>query len=178
MTFRMQQQLQEFDFEVVHRAGAKHGNADGLSRMLEEGPDWQPGEKEEAFGPCPQAIPLEEASRRVGWSQTDIVATFSDSDVPDDKEAISWERTPLEISSLQKEDESIARVFYWAELYGESSDMPSLGTNLIPKEQAVQYGPEVLAYWSKRNELTIRGGILFKKCFPNERTIPDMFFRQ
>ena len=45
--------MQEFDFEVVHRAGAKHGNADGLSRILEEGPDWQPGEKEEAFSPCP-----------------------------------------------------------------------------------------------------------------------------
>ena len=43
MTFRMQQQLQEIDF---NRAGAKHGNADGLSRMLEEGPDWMPGEKE------------------------------------------------------------------------------------------------------------------------------------
>ena len=39
MTFRMQHQLQEFDFNVVHRAGAKHGNADGLCRMLEEGPD-------------------------------------------------------------------------------------------------------------------------------------------
>ena len=50
MTFRMLHQLQEFDFNVVHRAGAKHGNADGLSRMLEEGPDWMPGEKEKAFG--------------------------------------------------------------------------------------------------------------------------------
>ena len=112
MTFRMQQQLQEFDFEVVHRAGSKHGNADGLTRLLEEEPDWQPGEKEEAFGPCPQAIPLEEALRRVDRPQTDIVAMLSDGDVPDDNEAISWERTSLEISSLQKEDESIARVFY------------------------------------------------------------------
>ena len=94
--------------------------------MLEEGPDWQPGEKEEAFGPCPQAIPLEEAFRRVGWPQPDIVAMLSDGDVPDDNEALSWERTLLEISSLQKEDESIARVFYWAELDGESGDMPSL----------------------------------------------------
>ena len=108
----MQQQLQEFDFEVVHRAGSKHGNADGLTRLLEEEPDWQPGEKEEAFGPCPQAIPLEEALRRVDRPQTDIVAMLSDGDVPDDNEAISWERTSLEISSLQKEDESIARVFY------------------------------------------------------------------
>ena len=108
MTFRMQQQLQEFGFEVVDRAGAK--------QSLEEGPDWLPGEKEEAFGPCPQAIQLEEALRRVGRPQTDIVAMLSDGEVQDDNEAISWERTPLEISSLQKDDESIARVFYWAEL--------------------------------------------------------------
>ena len=109
--------------------------------MLEEGPDWQPGEKEEAFGPCLQAIPLEGALRRVGRPRTDIV--------PDKNEAISWERTPLEIFSLQKEDESIARVFYWTELDGESGDMPSLGTNLIPKEQAIQYGPEVPKWFPK-----------------------------
>ena len=172
MTFRTQQQLQEFDFEVSHRAGAKQGNADVLSRMLEEGPDWQPGENEEAFVPCPQVIPLEEALRRVGRPQTDIVAMLNDGDVPDDNEAISWERTPLEISSVQKEDESIARVFYWAELDGESGDMPSLGTNLIRKEQAIQYGAEVLAYWSRWNELTIRGGILFKKWFTKDDSRP------
>ena len=78
--------------------------------MLEEGPDWLPGEKEEAFGPCPQAISLEEALRRFGRAQSDIVAMLSDGEVQADNEAISWERTPLEISSLQKEDESIARV--------------------------------------------------------------------
>ena len=105
--------------------------------MLEEGPDWLPGEKEDTFGPCPQTIPLEEALRRVGRPQTDIVAMLSDGEEQDDNEAISWELTPLEISSLQKEDESIARVFYWAELDRESGDMPSLGTNLIPKEQAI-----------------------------------------
>ena len=87
--------------------------------------------------------------RRVGRPQTDIVAMLSDGDVPEDDEEVSWEWTPLEISSLQKEDESIARVFYWAEPDGESGDMPSLGTNLIPKEQAIQYEPEVLAYRSR-----------------------------
>ena len=29
LTLRMQQQLQEFDFRVVHRSGPKDGNADG-----------------------------------------------------------------------------------------------------------------------------------------------------
>ena len=65
MIFRIQHQLQEFDFQVVHRAGLKHGNANGLPRMWEEGPDWLPGEREEAFGPFPEAVSLEEALRRV-----------------------------------------------------------------------------------------------------------------
>ena len=97
---------------------------------------------------------------------------LSDGDVPEDNEEVSWEWTPLEISSPQKEDESIARVFYWAELDGESCDMSSLGTNRIPKEEAIQYEPEILAYWSRWNELTIRGGILFKKWFPKEDSRP------
>ena len=76
MTFRMQQQLQEFDFNVVHRAGAKHGNADGLSRMLEEGPDWMPGEKEKAFGSCPEPISLEEALQEVSQHRVETVAVM------------------------------------------------------------------------------------------------------
>ena len=43
--FRMLQHLQEFNYEIVHRAGDKHANEDGLSRMTEEEPEWEPGEK-------------------------------------------------------------------------------------------------------------------------------------
>ena len=50
---------------------------------------------------------------------------------------------------MQKEDEAIAQVFYWAGLGDETIDMPSLEINIIPKEQAIQYGPETLAYWSR-----------------------------
>ena len=41
--------------------------------------------------------------------------------------------------------------------------MPSLGTNIIQKEQAIQYGPETLAYWSRWDELSFIDGILYKK---------------
>ena len=33
LIFGMPQRLQEFDFQVVHRPGDMHGNADGLSRQ-------------------------------------------------------------------------------------------------------------------------------------------------
>ena len=74
----MQQQLQEFDFNVVHRAGTKHGNADGLSRMLEEGPEWMTGEKEKAFGSCPEPISLEEALQEASQNRVETVAMVSD----------------------------------------------------------------------------------------------------
>ena len=62
--------LQEYDFQVVHRAGNKHANADGLSRMLEdELPDWQPGKREEALGVCPEAKNLEEALKDLGHTK-------------------------------------------------------------------------------------------------------------
>ena len=32
---RWQEKLSEYTFEIVHRAGARHGNADGLSRPRE-----------------------------------------------------------------------------------------------------------------------------------------------
>ena len=150
MTFRMQQQLQEFEFNVVHRAGEKHGNADGLSRMLEEGPDWTPGEKDKAFGSCPEPISLEEALQEASHQRVETVAMVGDETNGEEEVAtITWERTPSEISALQKEDEAIAQVFYWASLESETGDMPSLGTNLVPKDQAIQNSPEALAYWSR-----------------------------
>ena len=36
MIIRMLQRLQELNFQVVHRPGDKHGNADGLSRHGED----------------------------------------------------------------------------------------------------------------------------------------------
>ena len=92
----------------------------------------------------------------------------------DDSDAIRWERTKEEIATMQKEDEAIAQVFYWAETADETSDMPSLGTNLIPKGQAIQYGPEALAYWSRWDELSIRGGILYKKWFQRDGSKPTL----
>ena len=173
MTFRMQQQLQEFDFNVIHRAGVKHGNADGLSRMLEEGQDWMPMEKEKAFGSCPEPISLDEALQEASQYRVETVTMVSDeTDGEEEVETITWERTPSVISALQKEDEAIAQVFYWASLESETGDMPSLGTNLAPKDQAIQYGPEALAYWSRWNELSIRGGVLYKKWFPKDDSRP------
>ena len=76
--------------------------------------------------------------------------------------------------AMQEEDEAIAQVFYWAGTADEMSDMPSLGTKLIPKEQAIQYGPEALAYWSRWDDLSIWEGILYKKWFQRDGSKPTL----
>ena len=117
-----------------------------------------PGEREEAFRPCPEPVSLEEALRRVSRLQSETVAALDDGQEEDGDEVISWTRTPTGVSALQREDEAIAQVFYWAQTEEETSDLPSLGTNLIPKERAIQYGSEALEYWSKWSGLSIRAG--------------------
>ena len=89
-----------------------------------------------------------------------------------DSESIRWKRTPGGVAKVQEEDESIAQVFYWAGLGDETIDMPSLGMNIIPKEQAIQYGPETLAYWSRWDELSLKDGILYKKWFQRDGSRP------
>ena len=75
---------------------------------------------------------------------------------------------------MQKEDEAIAQVFYWVGTCDETIDMLSLGTNIIPKEQAMQYGPETVVYWSRWEELSIQDGILYKKWFQRDGSRPNL----
>ena len=53
--------LQEFDFQVVHRPGEKHGNADAISWQTTREPEWQEGEEEATTGSCPEPMNLETA---------------------------------------------------------------------------------------------------------------------
>ena len=133
-------------------------------------------EEDEMYG-CPKPVSLDEAlglTRGGGRSERVAVVQETKMGDEDDGDAIRWERTKEEIATMQKEDEAIAQVFYWAETADETSDMPSLGTNLIPKGQAIQYGPEALAYWSRWDELSIRGGILYKKWFQRDGSKPTL----
>ena len=57
--------LQEFDFQVVHRLGEKHGNADALSRQTKREPEWQEREEEAANGSCQEPMNLETAKAKL-----------------------------------------------------------------------------------------------------------------
>ena len=65
MTFRLVQNLQEYDYIVVHRPGNKHGNVDGLTRREDPREDWKDGELEALRGQCPEPKSYEEALENV-----------------------------------------------------------------------------------------------------------------
>ena len=69
MTFQMIQNVQEYNYQIVHRLGEKHCNADGLSRRPNEKPEWKEGEEEELRGQIPEFQTMETA---LGGAQEDL----------------------------------------------------------------------------------------------------------
>ena len=57
----MVQKLQEYDYQIVHRPGDKHCNADGLSRRPNGIPQWLPEEEEALRGPIPEFTEFDRA---------------------------------------------------------------------------------------------------------------------
>ena len=109
-------------------------------------------------------------------SVSDTVASVNEAAMNegDDSESNRWKRTPGGVAKTQREDEAMGQVFNWAGTCDEMIDMPSLGTNIIPKEQAIRYGSETLAYWSRWDELSIKDGILYKKWFQRDGSKPTL----
>ena len=177
MTFRMCQFLQEYNFQVVHRAGSKHANADGLTRRTEESPEWEPGEREEMTGNCPEAVDIDTAIskatdhlRLTVQGQSDETADLEDDQLLENDEeqvSITWTRGESDVRSMQEQDEAISRILFWATV-DENKNCLNFGTNLITKDEAAQYGREVMALWGRWNELSIKNGILYRKWFKNE----------
>ena len=62
MTFRMVQKLREYDYQIVHRPGDKHCNANGLSRIHNDVPQWLPREEEALKEPIPKFTDFEAES--------------------------------------------------------------------------------------------------------------------
>ena len=171
MTFRMLQHVQEFDFVIVHRAGAKHANADGLSRQTEEEVPWEEGELERLVGQCPQPKSLNEALETVR-DQCHFVSSPSAKPAEDEEElSIAWSRCPSDVAELQREDENIGKILEWCKAK-DKPDQENLGQNLVTKSEALQYGPEVVALWALWAELYLKQGVLYRRWLHHDRSEP------
>ncbi len=157
MTFRMLQNSQEYEFEVVHRPGIKHGNADGLSRTMTDEIEWEPGEREEMTGQCPEPKPLGEALEEVKGHVWATQAVTVDEDEP-----LTWSRTETEVSTMQREDESIRVILEWCDA-ANVPDQTALSGKPTSREQVLALGPDVLAYWAIWEQLTLKAGLLYRK---------------
>ena len=157
-TFRMLQTLQEYNFKVVHRSGDKHGNADGLSRMSSDEPEWLPGEKEELMGSCPEPLTMEQALKELGVS--DRVATATEVPNPDEIQ-ITWKSSPDDILKAQWADPAIRAVLEWADARTKPNQN-ELGTRVATQKEAVSLGEEALAYWNLWRQLFVKNGLLYR----------------
>ena len=177
MTIHMCQFLQEYNFQIVHRARSKHANADGLTRRTEESLEWEPGEREEMTGNCPEAVDIETTIFKatdhlrltVEGQYNETVDREEDQLLQNDEEqaSITWTRCESDVRSMQEQDEAISRIPVWATV-DENKNCLNFGTNLITKDEAAQYGREVMALWRRWNKLSIKNGILYRKWFKNE----------
>ena len=157
-TFRMLQTLQVYKFKVIHRSGDKHGNADGLSRMSSDEPEWLPGEKEEPMGSCPEPLTMELALKEL--SVSDRVATETEVPNPDEIQ-ITWKSSPDDILKAQWADPAIRAVLEWADAKTKPNQN-ELGNRVATQKEAVSSGEEALAFWNLWRQLFVKNGLLYR----------------
>ena len=105
MIFRMLQRLQEFNFQVEHRPGDKHGNANGLSRQCSSTPELTKAERLVMFGSCPSANSLEDALGRIN------LGTAEDANAP---MSIQLQEDLNSLGLAQRSDPCLRLILQWA----------------------------------------------------------------
>ena len=128
-------------------------------------------------GNCPEAVDIDTAIskatdhlRLTVQGQYDETVDLEDDQLLENNEkqvSITWTRVESDVRSMQEKDEAISRFLFWATV-DENKNCLNFGTNLITKDEAAQYGREVMALWGRWNELSIKNGILYRKWFKNE----------
>ena len=154
MTFRMIETLQEFDFQVVHRPGNKHGNADALSRQTTQTPEWTE-EETAAQATCPESLDLETALSNL---RKPVFVT-------NEHITMDFRIEEEDLIARQKQDVAINFILSLAKIPTNEPrcTRSSLGINPITKDQAQKNGPEALNLWSLWDQLEIQNGILMRR---------------
>ena len=146
--FRMLQRLQEFNFQVVHRPGDKHGNADGLSRQCRITPELTEAERQAMFGSCPSANSLEDALGRIN------LATVGDVNEP---MSIQFQEDSLRLA--QGNDPCLRLILQWANAEKHPDQNP-LRDLKIKKANAIAQGEDAVAMWGLWDQMELTDGVL------------------
>ena len=153
MIFRMLQRLQEFDFQVVHRPGDKHGNADGLSRQCSITPELTEAERLDMFGSCPSANSLEDALGRIN------LVTAEDTNEP---MSIQFQEDANSLRLAQRNDPCLRLILQWANAEKHPDQNP-LRDLKIKKANAIAQGEDAVAMWGLWDQMELTDGVLYRK---------------
>ena len=153
MIFRMLQRLQEFDFQVVHRPGDKHGNADGLSRQCSITPELTEAERLDMFGSCPSANSLEDALGRIN------LVTAEDTNEP---MSIQFQEDVNSLRLAQRNDPCLRLILQWANAEKHPDQNP-LRDLKIKKANAIAQGEDAVAMWGLWDQMELTDGVLYRE---------------
>jgi hypothetical protein len=135
---RWLERLQQYDFQIQHRAGVNHGNADALSRRPCL-PDCRHCARLEEKEPPDQVVMLESSvsSRRAIQQLVPLWST-------------------AHLQQAQLEDGTIGPVARWlARWLNNSQDRP-------PKSEVAPYSDATKLYWAQWASLRLRDGLVYR----------------
>jgi transposase InsO family protein len=154
--------LAAYDFQIIHRAGKQHGNADGLSSRPCFPCDYCTRQEQKDVDPvdeCECQPPVTETVRRVSANQ--IPSDFSS---PEDSElACNWlqQKTQEGLRVLQHTD-PVLRAFSELKEHGERPEWKDISA----------HGLTLKSYWAQWENLHLREGVLYRRWL-NPGASPD-----
>ncbi|XP_075243882.1 SCAN domain-containing protein 3-like [Convolutriloba macropyga] len=152
------------NFQVVHRPGDKHGNADGLSRRCIITPELTEAERLVMFGSCPSANSLEDALGRIN------LVTAEDANEP---MSIQFQEDVNSLRLAQRNDPCLRLILQWANAEKHPDQNP-LRDLKVKKANALAQGEDAVAIWGLWDQMELTNGVLYRKCTKyrwNEKTI-------
>ena len=145
-TARWLEELAMYDFDIQHRQGARHGNADAFSRRL--------------CSDCRKCERAEENELRAAPAEPQCAAVNTRSRVdtspaPKGEQPEQWlvGMHTAELRKAQLADDQIGIVVQWKEAEKGRPEWPSVAS----------YSPTEKSYWAQWDRLSLREGVLYRR---------------